>query len=76
MESGHKQASGKLKQNWLVGIDPRQAETCKRELRKTLVNMFRKSRSKPQSQHQLGVNGSYDQVYQVRERPLLYIVLD
>jgi hypothetical protein len=65
----------KIKQNQLAGIDPRQAGTCKRELRKTLVNLFRKAATKPQSQRQLGGDRSYDQVCQVRERPLLYIVL-
>jgi hypothetical protein len=71
---GHRQAGGKLKQGWLAGIDPQQAGTCKRGLRKTLVNLFRKAATKPQSQRQFGGERSYDQVYQVRERPLLYIV--
>jgi hypothetical protein len=38
--------NSKHKQNRLAGIDPRQAETRKRELRKTLVNLFRKVAAK------------------------------
>jgi hypothetical protein len=72
---GHRHAGSKLKQGRLAGIDPCWAGTCNKGLIKTLVNLFRKAASKPQSHRQLGGERSYYQVCQVRERPLLYIVL-